>query len=121
MKYLGVSIIAGSLLSAPQVVAEPVILKGDAIAETLAGARYASPSDGDLTTLFFSADGNVSGRTAGGLSDSGKWWVEDDLFCLLWTQWQGGEKNCWMLRLDDDKLYFVGEDGDVDDDGRLTR
>lgn len=105
----------------------PIADEGDATQDYLAGPMIgAALSDVDLLyntvygepcTITLSADGTMSGKAgyADEDRDVGRWWVEDDKWCRQWQNWAYGEAANFFVRLLDDRVFWVNDEGqDVD-------
>lgn len=72
---------------------------------------------GEPCTITLKADGTMSGKAgyANEDRDIGRWWVEGDKWCRQWQNWAYGETAKFFVRLSDDRVFWVNDDGqDVD-------
>ncbi|MFT3809608.1 MAG: PLP-dependent aminotransferase family protein [Micropepsaceae bacterium] len=100
-------------------------LRGPALRKAMRGATllcqtvYADPC-----TIELHADGTMSGRAGadGEDVDTGRWWVEGNLWCRQWTTWAYGEISRLRVRLTGDRIeWFRPEGGPLVDAGVLAR
>lgn len=100
-------------------------LRGSALRKAMRGATllcrtvYADPC-----TIELHVDGTMSGRAGadGEDVDTGRWWVEGDLWCRQWTSWAYGEVSRLRVRLTGDRIeWFRPEGGALVDAGVLAR
>ena len=94
-------------------------LNAASIKSTLPGARMYARNGTVL--VDWKADGTLLGSTVRGVSDSGKWWVEGDLYCRQWQSWGDGKKACWTLYLDGDKLRFFSSETKKSETTKLVK
>jgi len=89
-------------------------LRGDAIAERLRGATLLYRTVyGEPCTMVLGPDGTLEGR-AGFASeevDSGRWWVEGDLWFRQWREWAYGEASGYRIAIRGDQLFWLDADG----------
>ena len=95
-------------------------LQGEEITETIQGKRVylAVPLGGEFP-LVYRDDGQVEGSGEGvGLgrymqpTDSGRWWVQNDMLCQQWEEWYDGRRFCFSLVKDSpDTLRWTRDDG----------
>lgn len=100
-------------------------LKGKALTKAMRGATLLCRTVyGDPCTIELHPDGAMSGRAGveGEDIDTGRWWVEGDLWCRQWTTWAYGEVSRMRVRLTGDRIeWFRPEGGALVDAGVLAR
>lgn len=100
-------------------------LRGAALRKAMRGATLLCRTVyGDPCTIELLADGSMSGRAGsdGEDVDTGRWWVEGDLWCRQWTHWAYGEVSRLRVRLTGDRIeWFRPEGGALVDAGVLAR
>ncbi len=83
-------------------------LTGDEIRSAHAGhtLRFKA-STGSTGEVSYKADGTMQGKKDSGVSDAGKWWVKDDIYCRKWDNWRRGDRHCFHVFETGDKSYNV--------------
>lgn len=76
---------------------------------TLVGKTF----DGYSFTTKYTTNGKMSAKGSGG-SDTGKWSVESDKFCMQWSKWRKGVKNCHSVYQDGTTFYSVKSSGSLE-------
>ena len=51
--------------------------------------------DGQKGVVIYAADGTV--KASGAISDTGKWRLTDDGYCVTWTKIRGGREGCLTI------------------------
>lgn len=87
-------------LSADAYAGEGPKLSGAEIQSILSGNSIT----GKGFTLYYDPGGEVRG-IEGGSRDTGKWWAEEDKFCVQWNKWVGGKKLCMFIWQKGNKLH----------------
>lgn len=104
--------------------AEIVYLTGEEIEQLMpSGLLKGVNSFGNPYTIAYTEDGNMSG-VAGHRDeyrDTGKWWVEEDLFCRQYKAWLEGKAACFKVHLDGDDIGFYDSDDSFVSGGRFER
>jgi GntR family transcriptional regulator/MocR family aminotransferase len=77
---------------------------------------------GDPCVIDILADGRLIGKAgfSNETRDSGKWWVENDLWFRQWEQWEYGETSAFHLVLDGNRIKFFNEKDQLYDTAILT-
>lgn len=100
-------------------------LRGPALRKAMRGATLLCRTVyGDPCTIELAPDGAMSGRAGadGEDIDTGRWWVEGDLWCRQWTSWAYGEVSRLRVRITGDRIeWFRPEGGSLVDAGVLAR
>ena len=92
-----------------------------ALKKRLAGATLLYKTVyGDPCTIELKEDGRMIGRAgyANEDRDTGRWWVEGDLWCRQWKAWAYGEVSRLYTRIDGDRIQWFRAEGP--DTGRLV-
>ena len=96
-------------------------LKGQALRRKLSGATLLYKTVyGDPCTIELHEDGRMIGRAgyANEDRDSGRWWIEGDLWCRQWQDWAYGEVSRLLTRIDGDRIRWYRAEGPLA--GRLV-
>jgi hypothetical protein len=114
-----VSALIASLCTTVPAVAEPALLRGEALRSIVPGAHI--QLDTPLKTVVpirFSPDGLMTGE-ANGLGtylgadrDRGRWRIAGDQLCLKWFRWFDAEERCLNLRREDQRIYWDESGGE---------
>jgi GntR family transcriptional regulator/MocR family aminotransferase len=86
---------------------DPELLKGEHLERIMRGSVWTYKTVyGEPTTFELHPDGTMLGRAghANEEQDSGRWWVEGDLWCRQWQDWAYGEKSRYYLTLRGNQL-----------------
>lgn len=89
-------------------------MKGPELRRKLAGATLLYKTVyGDPCTIELHEDGAMIGRAgyANEDRDSGRWWIEDDLWCRQWQAWAYGEISRLYTRIDGDRIQWFRAEG----------
>lgn len=72
---------------------------------------------GDPCTIILHKDGRMSGRSgyAGEEQDVGRWWMQGDKWVRQWENWAFGEALGFHVRIIEDNLFWLDENGHVVD------
>lgn len=78
---------------------------------------------GEPCTITLRADGTMSGKAgyANEDRDVGRWWIEDDKWCRQWQNWAYGESAKFFVRLSDDRVFWVNDEGQDVDNAVIAR
>jgi GntR family transcriptional regulator/MocR family aminotransferase len=76
---------------------------------------------GDPGTIDLAADGSMAGRAgfANEDLDTGRWWLEGDLWCRQWREWSYGQVVKFRIALEGDRIHWVSVDGRLIDSGLI--
>ena len=74
-----------------------------------AAKTFRTHAEGTFLTVW-KADGTMAGEFVNG-PDTGKWWVKGDTLCRQWTGWPRGDRACFGITLDGDKVKWWRADG----------
>ncbi|PPC99802.1 MAG: hypothetical protein CTY31_07825 [Hyphomicrobium sp.] len=103
----------------PAAAAEPLVLAGDAIKQTVTGATLALDTPlGTTVSIRFTADGLMSGEAKelaallGAPKDRGRWWVAQDQLCYKWFRWFESEPRCLVVRQAGLRIFWARDDGE---------
>lgn len=72
---------------------------------------------GEPCTITLHADGTMVGKAgyANEDRDVGRWWIEGERWCRQWQNWAYGETSRFFVRMEEDRIFWVNDDGhDVD-------
>jgi GntR family transcriptional regulator/MocR family aminotransferase len=77
---------------------------------------------GDPCTIDLAPDGSMSGRAgfANEDLDTGRWWLEGDLWCRQWRGWSYGQIVKFRIVLEGERIQWVSPDGRLIDSGLMT-
>ena len=127
MKRLSLSAIAAIAVSAAAL-APPAFaadaLTGPEITALLSDATTKGRARGGKTrTMKTAADGGMTLQMDDySNSDTGKWWIEGDVYCSQWRKLRDGAKGCWdVTPAGGDEYDFVGRDGMRDLTVRISK
>lgn len=78
---------------------------------------------GDPCTIELERGGRMRGRAgyANEDQDTGRWWIEGDLWCRQWQSWAYGEVSKYRTRLEGDRIQWFNESGRLVDSAVLVR
>ena len=103
----------------PAAAAEPLVLAGDAIKQTVTGATLALDTPlGTTVSIRFTADGLMSREAKelaallGAPKDRGRWWVAQDQLCYKWFRWFESEPRCLVVRQAGLRIFWARDDGE---------
>lgn len=98
-------------------------LNSHSIRSTLANKTMLCPiAYGDPCSIDVASSGKLSGRAgyANEDCDSGKWWIEGDLWCRQWDRWAWGEVGRYHVVTDKNIFKLFDEQGRLIDQGVLV-
>jgi GntR family transcriptional regulator/MocR family aminotransferase len=98
-------------------------LRGEELRERLAGSSiYLDTVYGDPCTIDLLPDGRMLGRAgfADEDCDSGRWWVEGDLWFRQWQNWVYGEAVGYYTVIDGTTIKWFNADGRLADKATLS-
>ena len=101
---------------------DPNLLGADRLGEVMRGATIMTHTFfGDPCTIELHPDGSMSGRSghADEDCDSGRWWLEGDVWCRQWNHWGYGEISKLQVSLDADRIRWWRPAGRLVDAGIL--
>ncbi len=90
------------------------LLSGREIKATLSGRRLLYRTVyGDPCTIDLDADGTMTGAAgyANEDRDSGRWWIEGDLWCRQWQGWAYGEPGRYQTAIEADQIAWFNPEG----------
>lgn len=78
---------------------------------------------GDPCTIELLPGGEMNGRAgyANEDRDTGRWWIEDDLWCRQWNNWAYGEVSRFRIRLVGERIQWINARGSVVDSAVFVR
>ncbi len=82
-------------------------LNGEEIKELLSGNTLEGPGD---WRMYYDPSGQTRGQE-GSITDTGKWEVLDDRYCIRWNNWVDGKRMCWKVKRKGKRINRVGIDG----------
>jgi len=94
-------------------------LSGEQVRELISGNTYRGSdviSQWPNFVLYYSADGQMRGRSAEH-TDQGKWWITKDQYCRKWSKWNKGEEGCKHVYKVGELIHWFNEDGKMTDVG----
>jgi GntR family transcriptional regulator/MocR family aminotransferase len=100
----------------------PALLGAEKLREVMGGAIITTHTFySDPCTIELHEDGSMSGRSghADEDCDTGKWWLEDDVWCRQWKQWGYGDISRLQVSLDGDHIRWWRPGGRLVDSGIL--
>jgi len=103
---------------------DPTLLNESELREVMAGATIVTHTFYSVPcTIELSEDGSMSGRSgyADEDCDTGKWWLEGDVWCRQWQQWGYGEISRLQVTLNSDHIRWWRPRGRLVDEGVLRR
>jgi len=103
---------------------DPALLNADQLAETMSGATILTRTFySDPCTIVLHENGKMSGRSghANEDCDSGKWWLEGDVWCRQWQHWGYGDVSKLQVTVKGDQLRWWRPGGRLVDVGVLHR
>lgn len=89
------------------------IMQGPDIRAKLSGATLLYKTVyGEPCRIVLNADGTMQGWAgyAHEDRDTGRWWIEGDLWCRQWLQWAYGEQAKFYVSLDSNQLIWLNAD-----------
>jgi GntR family transcriptional regulator/MocR family aminotransferase len=107
------------LVAAPAFAQTPTMndgerLAGASIAEAFAGATLSGVNAfGNPYRVVLDAAGTMSGVAGPNdeYADTGRWWVEGDLFCRQWQVWLDGVADCFVAVREAGFVHWFCDDG----------
>ena len=103
---------------------DPYLLGASQLREIMSGAIIMTRTFyGGPCIIELHEDGSMSGR-AGHTDeerDTGKWWLEDDIWCRQWKHWGYGDISKLKVTLKDDHIRWWRPEGRLVDSGILQR
>lgn len=103
---------------------DPALLGAKKLQQVMCGATILTRTFyGDPCTIELHTDGKMSGRSghADEDCDTGRWWLEDEVWCRQWTQWGYGDISKLQVTLNDDHIRWWRPAGRLVDSGILQR
>jgi GntR family transcriptional regulator/MocR family aminotransferase len=78
---------------------------------------------GEPCMITLKSDGTMSGKSgyANEDRDVGRWWIEGDKWCRQWQNWAYGETAKFFVRLSDDRVFWINDDGQDVDNAVIAR
>ena len=101
---------------------DPALLGAEELREVMSGAIITTRTFySDPCTIELHEDGSMSGRSGHDDEDcdTGKWWLEDDVWCRQWKQWGYGDISRLQVSLDGDHIRWWRPGGRLVDSGIL--
>jgi GntR family transcriptional regulator/MocR family aminotransferase len=101
---------------------DPTLLGEQELHETMAGATIITHTFYSVPcTIELSEDGSMRGRSGHDDEDcdTGRWWLEGDIWCRQWKQWGYGEISKLQVTLDGDHIRWWRPGGRLVDEGIL--
>jgi GntR family transcriptional regulator/MocR family aminotransferase len=101
---------------------DPALLGAEELRDAMSGAIITTRTFySDPCTIELHEDGSMSGRSghADEDCDTGKWWLEDDVWCRQWKQWGYGDISRLQVSLDGDHIRWWRPGGRLVDSGIL--
>jgi hypothetical protein len=120
MRIGAIVLAAGIALPALPAGAEAISLAGEELRQAISGKTVYLNISGFELPIRYSPDGRMSGKMGAvaasfsrgdGMSDRGKWWVENDQLCQKWTSWLEGQTYCFKLTRNGSSVQWVRNDG----------
>jgi hypothetical protein len=120
MRIGAIVLAAGIALPARPAGAEAISLAGEELRQAISGKTVYLNISGFELPIRYSPDGRMSGKMGAvaasfsrgdGMSDRGKWWVENDQLCQKWTSWLEGQTYCFKLTRNGSSVQWVRNDG----------
>ncbi len=103
---------------------DPALLNAEELLEVMSGATIMIRTFySDPCTIELHEDGSMSGRSghADEDCDSGKWWLEGDVWCRQWKHWGYGDVSKLQVTLNGDHIRWWRPGGRLVDAGILHR
>ena len=103
---------------------DPTLLDSQGLSAVMSGATIMTRTFyGGPCTIELSEDGRMSGRAGheDEETDTGKWWLEDDVWCRQWKNWGYGDISKLRVSLKDDLIQWWRPGGRLIDTGVLQR
>lgn len=103
---------------------DPTLLGTENLHAVMSGATITTRTFySDPCTIELHEDGSMSGRSghADEDCDTGKWWLEGDVWCRQWKQWGYGDISKLRVSLDGDHIRWWRPGGRLVDSGILHR
>lgn len=108
----------------PRIAADdPSLLTAETLMKVLSNAIITTRTFyGATCSIELHADGSMTGRCGypDEDTDSGKWWLEDDLWCRQWQKWGYGDTSRFQVSLNGDHIRWWRPGGRLVDSGILT-
>ena len=101
---------------------DPALLGAEQLRATMSGASITTRTFySDPCTIELYADGSMSGRSghADEDCDTGKWWLEDNVWCRQWRHWGYGDISRLQVSLEGDHIRWWRPGGRLVDSGIL--
>jgi len=101
---------------------DPTLLGAKQLRDAMSGAIITTRTFySDPCTIELHEDGSMSGRAGHSDEDcdTGKWWLEDDVWCRQWNQWGYGDISRLQVSLDGDHIRWWRPGGRLVDSGIL--
>ena len=103
---------------------DPALLGAKELAGLMSGATIMTRTFyGDPCTIELHENGRMSGRSGHTAeeSDTGTWWLEDDVWCRQWKQWGYGDISKLRVSLNGNQISWWRPGGRLVDSGILHR
>ncbi len=97
---------------------DPCLLKNGELRKTLSGATLIYRTHfGEDCTIELHEDGTMSGRSGelGEDHDSGRWWIEGDVWHRQWNRWSYGETEAYRITVRDSAISWYNLSGRLAD------
>ncbi len=85
-------------------------LTGAEIKAAYSDAKISAKNQTGTFLTVWKANGTMTGEFPNG-PDKGKWWIKGDTLCRQWTGWPRGDRACFGVTLDGDKVKWWRTDG----------
>ncbi|MEO0465411.1 MAG: PLP-dependent aminotransferase family protein [Pseudomonadota bacterium] len=89
-------------------------VSGQQITEALSGATlFYRTVYGETSTIILHPDGRMTGQSgeAGEDRDTGRWWVDGDMWFRQWKEWAYGEAVGYRVALVEDQIWWLDAKG----------
>ena len=104
--------------------ADPSLLKAEELKRTMSGATIVTHTFYSVPcTIELNKDGSMRGRSGyqDEDCDTGKWWLEGDVWCRQWQQWGYGDISRLQVTLEGEHIRWWRPGGRLVDEGILRR
>ena len=112
--------LAGAICLAPEVMAAPDKLQGDALEKAVAGKVVYMSTEGGTVPIHYKANKTMSGKLqmvtavlaiTAPKRDHGTWWIDGERLCQRWSRWLDGKTHCYKLQRDGNNVLWERNDG----------
>lgn len=119
MKVTAILIAAAVSLPTAAVSADSAVLAGNDLRNAVSGKTVYLHISGFELPIRYRAGGRMSGKlgataaalSGGDASDSGSWWIENNLLCQRWSSWMEGKSYCYKFTIKGKSVRWVRNDG----------